>query len=97
MPTPGIRFPVRFDPDAWETDLARSTPAGRTAAETAKADYERSGVPREHLRPCDPEGRDGNHHVRARRGLYSSRLYFRLAHRIRWWSMRRQSGVTALG
>jgi hypothetical protein len=28
----GRRFPVRFDPDPWEDDLARSTPAGRTAA-----------------------------------------------------------------
>jgi hypothetical protein len=53
----GVRFPARFDPDTWEKDLERSTPAGRTAAEAA---YERSGVPREHLRPCDPEGRDGN-------------------------------------
>ena len=60
MPTPGIRFPARFDPDAWETDLARSTPAGRAAAESTKADHKRCGVPREHLRPCDPEGRDGN-------------------------------------
>jgi len=60
MADTGIRFPARFDPDAWETDLARSTPDGRTAAETAKVDYERSGVPAERLRPCDPEGRDGN-------------------------------------
>jgi|SRR5271167_1139950 len=61
MANTGVRFPARFDPDTWEQDLARSTPAGRTAAETAKADYEPSGVPREHLHPCDPEGRDGNH------------------------------------
>jgi hypothetical protein len=60
MTTSGVRFPARFDPDTWERDLARSTPAGRAAAEAAKADYEPSGVPREHLHPCEPEGRDGN-------------------------------------
>ena len=54
MANTGARFPARFDPDTWETDLARSTPAGRTAAETAKAAYERSGVPSQRLRPCDP-------------------------------------------
>jgi hypothetical protein len=57
--TSGVRFPARFDPDAWETDLARSTPAGRAAAENAKRDYAKNGVPREHLQACDPEGRDG--------------------------------------
>ena len=61
MPTSEPIFPARFDPDTWEQDLARSTPAGRAAAESTKADYEPSGVPREHLHPCDPEGRDGNH------------------------------------
>lgn len=54
-----MRFPARFDPDAWEADLARSTPAGRVAAENARREYSKRGVPREHLRPCDPEGRDG--------------------------------------
>jgi hypothetical protein len=63
MRTSGVRFPVRFDADTWETDLARSTPTGRAAAEAAKADYERRGVPRDRLRPCDPEGRDGNNLV----------------------------------
>jgi hypothetical protein len=28
----GQRFPARFDSDAWETDLARSTPTGRQVA-----------------------------------------------------------------
>ncbi|HEY5344591.1 MAG TPA: hypothetical protein VIJ66_13145 [Solirubrobacteraceae bacterium] len=59
MTSTGVRFPAQFDADAWERDLARSTPAGRNAAERAKRDYERSGVPREHLRRCEPEGRDG--------------------------------------
>lgn len=54
-----MRFPARFDPDAWEADLARATRAGRVAAENARRDYAKNGVPREHLRPCDPEGRDG--------------------------------------
>jgi len=54
-----VRFPARFDPDAWEVDLARATRAGRIAAEHARHNYSKNGVPREHLRPCDPEGRDG--------------------------------------
>jgi hypothetical protein len=36
-------------------------------------------------------------HSRARLSLRSSRLYFRLAQRIRWRSMRSQSGITVLG
>jgi hypothetical protein len=59
MPTSEPIFPARFDPDTWERDLARSTPAGRAAAEAAKVEYERDGVPRSHLKPCEPEGRDG--------------------------------------
>jgi hypothetical protein len=39
--------------------MARTTPAGRDAAEAAKRRYETDGVPRSELRPCDPEGRDG--------------------------------------
>lgn len=53
------RFPARFAPDYWDEDLARSTPAGRTAARRARSDYEPDGIPRAHLRPCDEEGRDG--------------------------------------
>lgn len=53
------RFPARFDPDPWDEDLAHSTPAGRTAAEAARRDYEPDGVPRSHLRPCEAQGRDG--------------------------------------
>lgn len=59
----GQRFPARFDPDAWETDLACSTPAGRTIAQAARSDYEPGGVPRSHLKRCEPEGRDGNNLV----------------------------------
>jgi putative transposase len=36
-------------------------------------------------------------HSRARLSLRSSRLYFRLAQRIKWRSMRSQSGITMLG
>jgi transposase InsO family protein len=36
-------------------------------------------------------------HSRARLSLRSSRLYFRRAQRIRWRSMRSQSGITLLG
>ena len=49
MANTGVRFPAQFDPDAWERDIERSTPAGRDAAESVKRDYERSGVPREQL------------------------------------------------
>ncbi len=52
----GPRFPARFDPEAWEEDLVRTTPAGRTAAERARSAYERIGVPRSDLRPCDADG-----------------------------------------
>ncbi len=54
----GQRFPVRFDPDPWEDDLARSTPAGRTAARDARRNYKRDGAPVSHLKPCEAEGRD---------------------------------------
>jgi hypothetical protein len=57
---PGRRgFPAYFDQTAWEEDLARSTPAGRHAAEIARRDYERGGVPVEHLRRVQEHGDDG--------------------------------------
>jgi hypothetical protein len=57
---PGRRgFPAHFDPDAWEEDLARSTPTGRQAAEVARRDYEGGGVPVEHLRRVEEHGQDG--------------------------------------
>jgi len=54
-----LRFPTRFDTDAFRADMAGTTPAGRSAAELARHDYEASGVPVTDLRPCDPEGQDG--------------------------------------
>jgi hypothetical protein len=51
MATSGLRFLARFDPDVWEQDLARSTAAGRSAAERARKEYERQGAPRRELRP----------------------------------------------
>lgn len=54
-----LRFAARFDPDTFRNDMARTTPAGREAAEAAKRDYEANGVPYSDLRPCDPEHRDG--------------------------------------
>jgi hypothetical protein len=50
---------THFDQTAWEEDLARSTPAGRQAAEVARRDYERSGVSVEHLRRVREHGNDG--------------------------------------
>jgi hypothetical protein len=59
MPPSDPHFPVRFDPRPWDEDLARSTPNGNTAARNARRDYERSGIPRSRLRPCEADGRDG--------------------------------------
>jgi hypothetical protein len=53
------RFPARFDAEAFREDASRATSAARVAAETARQDYEASGIPRSALRPCDAEGRDG--------------------------------------
>jgi hypothetical protein len=53
------RFATRFDLDAFREDMARTTRAGRDAAEAARRRYEAGGTPRSELRPCDPEGRDG--------------------------------------
>lgn len=59
MATSESRFLARFDPDAWEEDLARSTPAGRIAAERARGEYVQKGALRADLRPCEAEGPDG--------------------------------------
>lgn len=53
------RFPARFDAEAFREDMARTTPAGRDAAEVARRGYEAGGVPRSELRPCDPDHREG--------------------------------------
>lgn len=57
--TDKLRFPARFDADAFREDMARTTQAGRSAAEIARRDYEVNGIPMSDLRSCDPEGRDG--------------------------------------
>lgn len=54
-----LRFPARFDAEAFREDASRATPAARAAAEGARQDFEASGTPRSILRPCDAEGRDG--------------------------------------
>jgi hypothetical protein len=59
MSTSEPRFPARFDPDPWAEDLARSTPVGRQAAQTARRSYEPDGIPRSHLKPCEALGGDG--------------------------------------
>jgi hypothetical protein len=57
--TSELRFAARFDPDAFRKDMERATPAGREAAEAAKRRYEKNGIPRSELRPCDPDHQDG--------------------------------------
>jgi hypothetical protein len=52
------RARAHFDADAWEEDLARATPAGRRAAEAARKDYERHGVPITQLRRVAEHGHD---------------------------------------
>ncbi len=52
------RARTHFDPDAWEEDLARTTPAGREAAEAARGDYKQKGVPIEQLRRVAEHGED---------------------------------------
>jgi hypothetical protein len=49
---------AHFDADAWEEDLARTTPNGRAAAEAARREYERSGIPIQQLRRVAEHGRD---------------------------------------
>jgi hypothetical protein len=50
---------VHFDQDAWEEDLARTTPAGCQAAEDARKEYERDGIPFEQMRRVQDHGHDG--------------------------------------
>lgn len=59
MSTSEPRFPAGFDRDLFDEDLARSTPAGATAAEAARRNYKRSGIPLSRLRPVDERGHDG--------------------------------------
>jgi hypothetical protein len=55
----GVRFPALFDEEWWAVDLDRAGRSGRRAAEAARTEYDRLGVPREELRPCEDEARDG--------------------------------------
>jgi hypothetical protein len=52
-------FPAYFDQDAWEEDLAATTPSGRMAAEAARAEYERDGIPFGQARRIQEHGDDG--------------------------------------
>jgi hypothetical protein len=52
------RARAQFDVDAWEEDLARSTPAGYQAAEAAREDYEQHGVAITQLRRVAEHGHD---------------------------------------
>jgi hypothetical protein len=53
-----LALPVRFDSDAWDKDIARAGSGGRAAAEAARDNYEREGVPVEELREVQDEGPD---------------------------------------
>lgn len=55
----GPRFAVRVDQAVFELDLAHATDAGRQAITRALADVAKNGVPRDWLRRCDAEARDG--------------------------------------
>lgn len=59
MPTPEPRFPARFAAEGFAHDIASSAVAGADAARSARREYERDGIPRSHLMPCESEGRDG--------------------------------------
>lgn|GEM_PF-5803465 len=59
MPEKELRFPALFDEEWWTVDLDRAGPSGREADQAARAEYDRLGVPREELRPCEDEARDG--------------------------------------
>lgn len=55
----GPRFEVRVVDEVLEEDLARCTAAARTAIEPMVATLRDEGAPREWLRLCEEEGRDG--------------------------------------
>ncbi|MGH2852179.1 MAG: hypothetical protein ACRDLP_16385 [Solirubrobacteraceae bacterium] len=59
MSDPERRARAHFDADAWEADLARTSPAGRGAASAARREYEQRGVPISQLRRVARRGRDG--------------------------------------
>jgi hypothetical protein len=55
----GPRFEVRVVEDVLVEDLAHCTPAARAAIEPMVATLREEGAPRELLRRCEEEGRDG--------------------------------------
>lgn len=59
MPQKELRFPALCGEEWWRVDLDHAGTSGRRAAEAARAAYDRLGVPREELRPCEDEARDG--------------------------------------
>lgn len=55
----GPRFEVRVIDEVLSEDLARCTPAARASIEPMVATLREEGAPREWLRRCEEEGRDG--------------------------------------
>lgn len=55
----GPRFEVRVINEVLTEDLARCTPAARDAIEAIVETLREEGAPREWLRRCEEEGRDG--------------------------------------
>ncbi len=58
---PSAGVPVAFDEHVWAEEVERFAPrsAARLAAERARAEIERYGIPRSELRRCAPSGEDG--------------------------------------
>lgn len=54
-----VRFAVRIDQAVFDEDLAHATEAGREAIARTLGEVADSGVPREWLKRCEEEGRDG--------------------------------------
>jgi len=50
--SPAARAAVRLDERAFEEDIARLSPAGRSVMARARDEFERDGVPLERLRAC---------------------------------------------
>lgn len=55
----GPRFDVRIVDEVLTEDLARCTSAARASIEPTVAELREKGAPREWLRRCEEEGRDG--------------------------------------
>jgi hypothetical protein len=57
--TRGGRAPALFDDALFAEDLNRTSDTGRKVALAARTEYERDGVPLDHLLPCEEEGPEG--------------------------------------